>query len=264
MGTDQNVRDLLAAAEEALTEASFRTGDFAAAREAIGKAQAAAASASDFGGQARAQSYLGLAAHYENIGKLASGSAVEGTDIDAEERLFRQALAHSQDADETGGTAQALFGLGLVFQVLREDWMTAMPYYWQALGLVSGTESEDDLYLRSEVHRHVGFYYLVEDVQPSEAVRHLQLSLDLREELGDPRRIPSGLTALAEAELSAGGQDRAIDLLTEAIAQAHAAGLLPRVSQDAERTLREAEAARASGIPGEDTQPPGPAADAQD
>jgi tetratricopeptide (TPR) repeat protein len=264
MGTDQNVRDLLAAAEEALTEASFRTGDFAAAREAIAAAQAAAVGAGDFGGQARAQSYLGLAAHYENIATLASGSAVDSADIEAEEKIFRQALAHGQDAGEQAGTAQALFGLGLVFQVLRQDWMTAMPYYWQALGLVSGTGAEEELYLRSEVHRHVGFYYLVEDVQPSEAVRHLQLSLDLREELGDPRRIPSGLTALAEAELSAGGQDRAIDLLTEAIAQAHAAGLLPRVSQDAERALREAEATRGADAAGDAALGSSPPEDAQD
>jgi hypothetical protein len=31
-----------------------------------------------------------------------------------------------------------------------------------------------DLYTRSEVHRHVGFYFLVEDVRLDEAVRHLQ------------------------------------------------------------------------------------------
>jgi tetratricopeptide (TPR) repeat protein len=138
------------------------------------------------------------------------------------------------------GTAQALFGLGLVFQVLHEDWMTAMPYFWQALDLVSKPDTAADPYLRSEVHRHVGFYFLVEDAQPSEAVRHLQLSLDLREELADPRRIPSGLQALGRAELSAGNRERAVELLTRAVAQARAAGLMQQRIEDAEKQLREA------------------------
>src|SRR5262249_7564018 len=98
-----------------------------------------------------------------------------------------------------------------------------------------------DLYLRSEVHRHVGFYYLAEDDQPTVAVRHLQLSLDLREELGDPRRVPSGQVALARAELAAGHRERAIELLTKAVTQAKAAGLRAERRADAEDALREAQ-----------------------
>ncbi len=138
------------------------------------------------------------------------------------------------------GSAQSLFGLGLVFQVLHSDWITAMPYYWQALGLIN--DGSGSLYLRSEVHRHVGFYFLVEAGQPAEAVRHLQLSLDLREELGDVRRIPSGLVALAQAEREAGGRERAISLLRRAVTDARAAGLLAAWIEDAERALAEAEA----------------------
>jgi len=242
MATEQSIRDLLAAGDEALAEAGYRTGDFAAAREIIEQAQAAADEAGDPGSQAQALGSLGMVAHYENIIKLTSGSAIDSADIEAEEKLFRTALARWQDAGEPAGTAQPLFGLGLVFQVLREDWMTAMPYFWQALGLVSA-HADADLYLRSEVHRHVGFYFLREDVQPSEAVRHLQLSLDLREELGDARRIPAALIALAEAELAAGERDLAIELLQRAIADARAAELMPLWIERAERTLRDAEAA---------------------
>jgi tetratricopeptide (TPR) repeat protein len=183
-----------------------------------------------------------MLAHYENITKLMSGSPVSQDDIDAEERLFRQALACWQQLGEPAESAQSLFGLGLVYQVLHSDWTTAMPYYWQALGLITG-QQEAEPYLRSEVHRHVGFYFLVEASQPAEAVRHLQISLDLREELGDPRRIPSGLVALAEAELEAGGRDRALGLLRRAIAEARTASLLPEWTKDAERALAEAEAA---------------------
>jgi tetratricopeptide (TPR) repeat protein len=147
------------------------------------------------------------------------------------------------------GTAQALFGLGLVFQVLHNDWMTAMPYFWQALDLVSKPDTAADPYLRSEVHRHVGFYFLVEDVRPPEAVRHLQLSLDLREELADPRRIPSGLQALGLAELNAGNRDRAVELLTRAVAEARAAGLSQQRIEDAEQDLRQA-----TGAPDAETE----------
>ncbi len=300
MATDQSINDLLAAANEALIEAGYRTGDFAAARDLAGRARSQAASSGDPADQARALTCLGMVAHFENITVLTNGSKPGQSDIDHEERLFRQALSQWQqfsergttehraaeagdtepgdtepgdttgtveaagtdeadaadtdktsDADETvgsthaAGTAQALFGLGLVYQVLHQDWMTAMPYFWQALDLVSKPDTGADHYLRSEVHRHVGFYYLVEDVRPPEAVRHLQVSLELREELADPRRIPSALVALAQAESSAGNHDRAVDLLTRAVAEARAAGLMPQRIEDAEQALREAQAARA-------------------
>jgi tetratricopeptide (TPR) repeat protein len=241
MATEQDVRALLAAGDEALADAAFRTGDFGKARELLEAAQAGAAQGADVSEQASALDALGMLAHYENITKLMGGSAVSEADIDAEERLFRQALARWQQLGEPAESAQSLFGLGLVYQVLHSDWTTAMPYYWQALGLVAGQQAAEP-YLRSEVHRHVGFYFLVEVSQPAEAVRHLQISLDLREELADPRRIPSGLVALAGARLEAGDRDGAIELLRRAVAQAREASLLPEWIKDAERALAEAEA----------------------
>ena len=246
MVSDQSIQDLLAAGEEALAEAGFRTGDFAVAREALQQAQEKAASASDAASLARALNGLGMVAHYENIARLISGAAVDDADAMAEEKLFRQALAAGPEAGDAAATAQSLFGLGLVFQVLRRDWMTAMPYYWQALGLVSGPGTGAGLHLRSEVHRHVGFYFAIEDIRPADAVRHLQISLDLREELGDPRYVSSGLVALGEAELSANRPDRAVELLTRAVELARAEKLLPHRVEDAERALREAQSARAS------------------
>ena len=241
MATEQDVRELIAAGDEALADAAFRTGDFGKARELLEAAHAEAAQGADASEQASALDALGMLAHYENITKLMGGSAVGEADIAAEERLFRQALAFWQQLGEPPDSAQSLFGLGLVYQVLHSDWTTAMPYYWQALGLITGEQAAGP-YLRSEVHRHVGFYFLIEASQPAEAVRHLQISLDLREELGDPRRIPSGLVALARAELEAGGRDRAVDLLRRAIAESHEAGLLPGWIKDAETALAEAEA----------------------
>jgi tetratricopeptide (TPR) repeat protein len=242
-----HVTELLAAAEEEWAEAGFRTGDFGPVRELLAEALAGAEQAGDLAGRARALDLLGMVAHYDNITQLMSGQPVPAEEIDAEERLFRQALAAWHAADRPPATAQALFGLGLVYQVLHDDWTSAMPYFWQALELVEVTDADADIYLRSEVHRHVGFYFLVVGEQPAEAVRHLQLSLDLREQLGDPRRIPSGQVALAQAELAADHRDRAIELLRAAVVQAREAGLLAQRIEDAERALREAEAAPDTG-----------------
>jgi hypothetical protein len=130
-----------------------------------------------------------------------------------------------------------------VYQVLRQDWGAGMPYLWQAFGLAEAVEESGDLYGRSEIHRHVGFYYLVEDVRPQEAVRQLGHSLALRERLDDPRRVPSALVALGEAEMTTGNPRRAADLLSRAVTVAREAGLLPWRIQDAEENLRQAEAA---------------------
>lgn len=250
MTTDQDIGELLAAADEALAEAGFRTGEFAAARELLERAATAAIAAGDQDNYARATNGLAMVTHYENITKLMSGEEPERPHVDAEEKMFRQALTHWQGTEDQAGTAQSLFGLGLVYQVLHQDWMTAMPYYWQALEIVSKPEAAADLYLRSEVHRHVGFYFHYEAGQPAQGARHLQISLELREELGDPRRIPSALVALGQAELAAGNRDRALELLRRAVAEARASGLLPQRIADAEQALREAEGGDAAAEAG--------------
>jgi hypothetical protein len=118
-----------------------------------------------------------------------------------------------------------------------------MPYFWQALDLVEYVEAAGDFYACSELHRHVGFYYLFDNVQPSEGVRHLQRSYEFRERLGDPRRIPSALVALGRAELAAGNTARAVEVLRRAVASARESGLTKARIEDAEESLREAEAA---------------------
>jgi tetratricopeptide (TPR) repeat protein len=247
MATGEHLSGLLTAAEEEFAEAGFRTGEFGPVRELLAEALADADQAGDRSGRARALDLLGMVEHYDNITTLMSGRQVPAEQIDAEERLFREALAAWQAAGQLPATAHALFGLGLVYQVLHRDWASAMPYFWQALELVEANDASTGLYLRSEVHRHVGFYFLVADEQPAAAVRHLQLSLDLREQLGDVRRIPSGQVALAQAELAAGRRDRAVELLRAAVLQAREAGLLAARIEDAERALREAEAAPDAG-----------------
>lgn len=240
-------RELADAGAEALIDAAFITGDFGPARELLEKARDAAAAGGDRQTEAVAVERLATLTHYENITKLVAGAEVPAADAEAEEKQFRHALAISEELGDEAGTARSAFGVGLVFQVLRSDWPTAMPYYWQALDLSRALEASGDLHARSEIHRHLGFYYHYEGASPSEAVRHLELSLDLREQIGDQRLLPSALVALGEAELATGNNERAVDLLTRAVAAARAAGLAPWRVEDAERALREAETAAANG-----------------
>ena len=234
------------AAEEALAQAAFCTGDFTDAERLFGEVRTMAELHRDREAEARALGGLGMVRHHRCIARLVAGAAPDDADVAAEEELMDGALAIWRETGNTVGTARGLFGVGLVHQVLHRDWAAAMPYYWRAYGLAEAVEESGDLYACSEIHRHLGFYYLIEDVRPAEAVRRLGYSLALRERLGDPRRIPSGLVALGEAELAAGQPQRAVEQLGRAARLARDAGLLPWRIEDAERSLSDAEAALAA------------------
>lgn len=231
--------ELCAAGYDAVFEAGFRTGDFTEAQDLLDSARTQAAREGDVALEGRVLDRLGMLAHYRQITALMSGDPVADSGVAAEESLFRDALELHRRVDGVADSALSLFGIGLVYQVLRRDWASAMPYFREALEIVE-REPGVDLYTRSEVHRHIGFYYLVEAVDPAAAVRHLEISLDLRFELGDPRRIPSGLLALGEAELAAGNRHRAVQLLEEGLTQARSARLARERIGDIEHTLETA------------------------
>jgi len=128
------------------------------------------------------------------------------------DRLFTQAQALAARAGDWAGEAFATGGLAMVLH-----------------------------------HRNLGKLF-VADPRPQEVMRQLGHSLALREKLGDPRRIPSALVALGEAELAAGHARRAAERLSRAVTLAREANLLPWRIRDAEQNLREAEAiARSTG-----------------
>jgi hypothetical protein len=242
-GPEGTARALCEAAEEALTEAAFRTGELAQAERLFDAARTRAGRDGDRETEALALGGLGLVLHHRCLAGLVAGRAPADAEVAAEEELMRRALAGWLPTGDPAGTARGLFGVGLVLQVLRRDWAAAMPYFWQAYGLAEAAEERGDLYGCSEIHRHLGFYYLIVDVRPGEAVRRLGYSLALRERLGDPRPIPSALVALGQAELAAGQPRRSVELLTRAVRLAREARLLPWRVHDAERNLAEAEAA---------------------
>jgi tetratricopeptide (TPR) repeat protein len=225
--------------EEALVEAAYRTGDFARATDLLRRALEQSRAEGDPLTEAFALDRLGMAHHYRNIMDLIAGEEVSERDVLVEEELFRDALTIRRRHGDVAGVAQSLFGLGLVFQVLRGDWTAAMPYFSEALSLLERAGEDLDLLTRSEIHRHVGFYYLVEDVRPDRARTHLETSLALRERSGDDRLLPTALVALAQAVSAAGDRRRAVELLERAVDEARAASLLPVWVGQAEEALRE-------------------------
>ena len=239
----RTARQVCAAADEALTEAAFRTGEFAEAEGLFGEARTLAEQDGDREAEALAVGGLGMTHHYRNIAKLVSGRAPADVDVAAEEELMLGALAIWQELGDPAGTARALFGVGLVFQVLRRDWAAAMPYFWRSFGLAEAVEESGDLYGRSEIHRHLGFYYLVQDVRPHEAVR---VSWGIRSPCAEAWRSaadPERSGRARRGRVAAGDLQRAVELLSRAVAAARDADLLPWRIQDAEENLRKAEVA---------------------
>ena len=86
-------RALCAAADEALTEASFQTADFAEAERLFTEARELAARDGDHEGRALAITGLGMIQHGRNIVRLAGNEALSDADVAAEEKLMRRALA---------------------------------------------------------------------------------------------------------------------------------------------------------------------------
>lgn len=233
MRTDESASYLLAAGAEAMIEAAFRTGDYTDAEAMLQSALVRARADGDRFTESAGLDRLGWLMHFQALDQ-----GLDQADADAEEALFQQALAIRRDIEDLAGVAGSLFGVGLVHQVLRRDWDAAMPYYWEALALA---DEHGDEITRSEVHRHVGFFYLVRDVQPDKARHHLRISQQLREVHGDPRWIPSGTLALGQAELRLGNRAEAVRHLREAVRQAREARLRRERIEAAEESLRRAE-----------------------
>lgn len=229
MNTGQPAGDPLTEGTEALLEAAFRTGDYTVAEAKLYQARDAAA---DPATAASVADQLGWLLHFQALDNDRDTSRV------AEElAFFQRALDIRRELGDLGGVAAALFGVGLVHQVLRQDWAAAMPYFEEALALAGHAS----VIMRSEIHRHVGFYYLVEDSQPDKAVEHLRTSLDLRHQHDDKRWLPSGTQALGWAVMADGRPDEAVRLHREAVDQARAIGLRAGRVAAIEESLRLAE-----------------------
>jgi len=236
MGSEPTAGALLAAGSEALIEAAFRTGDYRSAGRLLEAARDRSRQTRDRVDEAAALTRLGMLWHF-----AALDGDPAGADRAIEERLFSGALVIQREADDPAGAAESLFGLGLVQQVRRGDWDNAMPFYQEALTLA---ERYADEMVRSEVHRHIGFFHVYAAGDVEQGLRHLRMSQVLRERYGDPRRVAVGTLALGEAEWAAGNRAEAVRLLREAVHQARTTGLSPQRIGWAEHALRQAEGER--------------------
>jgi tetratricopeptide (TPR) repeat protein len=143
-----------------------------------------------------------------------------------EQRLFEQALALRREIDAEEGIAESLWQLGLVHQVLRRDNEAGAPLFRDALELAERLP-DCDSWLRSEIHRHVGFDHMLRD-EHDQALHHLRTSLELREGLTEQGWIVGGLTALSLASLRAGRPQDAADHARRAVELAESEGLRER------------------------------------
>jgi tetratricopeptide (TPR) repeat protein len=234
MGTAENAGKLLAEGTEALMAASFGLGDFDEAEATLQEACQQAAAAGDRRTEAAALDKLAMVLHLRALANNRDAS-----NADAEEALFEQALTIQRKIDDQAGAAESLFGIGLVHQVLRQDWNAAMPYYREALPLA---DQHADAYVRSECYRHLGFYYFAEEHDADSALEHLHTSQRLREEWGDPRSVSSGMLAIGQIELLAGRHADAAVHLRTAVEQMQRAGVGGRHAEQSAEWLRRAEA----------------------
>lgn len=229
---------MLADGTEALMAASFAQGDFDGARATLEAAREQAVAEGDRRVEAAALNKLAVVLHYQALDDDQGAS-----NADAEEALFRQALAIQREIGDSAGVAESLFGVGLVHQVLRQDWASAMPFYREALPLA---DQHADAYVRSECYRHLGFYYFAEEHDADAALEHLQTSLRLREEWGDTRSTASGMLSIGQIELLAGRHADAAAHLRAALEQLERAGVGGRRAATAREWLRRAEAGEAA------------------
>lgn len=234
--------ELLAAGREAILEAAFRTGDYEEGDRLLKAALDRSEADGDRAVEAAAVDQLAWSMHFQALDRNR-----EGADPDAEEALFRRALATWRELGDQGGVAAALFGVGLVHQVLRGDWRAATPFFMEALSLAE--DHANDL-VRSEVHRHVGFYYLAEEEDHERALHHLRTSQELRERWGDERWVPSGLFVLGMAEVSAGHREQGIEHLRQSVERGREARLSERRVAASEEWLRRAEAGETPSLRG--------------
>jgi tetratricopeptide (TPR) repeat protein len=187
---------LVAASRDARADAYLHTGDYERVERILREAAAAAASG-DRRLEAAIAAERGMLLHYRAIELTPEERAA--ADPAPEQELFDQALAVRRELGDVEGTAESLFQLGLVHQVLRRDGDTAAPLLREAMSLIETVGDADPL-LRSEIHRHVGFDLLVREERHDQAIAQLRTSLELRRGLSERGWTASGLLALAMAQ----------------------------------------------------------------
>jgi tetratricopeptide (TPR) repeat protein len=226
----------LTAARTALDDAYLRTGDYDAVDTILENVLHDARAAGDRPREAAVLAQQGMVLHFRAIELPQEERAAvdSGPELD----LFERALAIRRELDDPEGLAESLWEVGLVHQVLRRDSERAGRYFREALDVVDGLP-DCDPWLRSEIHRHVGFDHLLSGRHEA-ALAELRTSLEIRESLDEQGWCVGGLTALAAVSRQAGRRDDAIGYASRAAALARELGLRQRHLETATNELRAA------------------------
>lgn len=154
-------------------------------------------------------------------GRLLHARFFEAREEDALElTLFERAVALYRRHDDVRGEGEALFWVGIVHQVVRDDSARALPILERAYDLA---ERSGDRLTASYAARHVGFA-LAAAGRAEGARERLEESVRLRREIGFEPGIAAGLLALAEFARREGRSGDARTLLAEADAAAESCG----------------------------------------
>lgn len=139
-------------------------------------------------------------------------------------RLFERAAQLYAALGDQRGEGEALFWIGIVHQVIRDDLETAVPLFERSLALA--TDSDDDL-TRSYALRHLGLAaHAAGDLAAARA--HLEESTRLRHDLGFHAGAAAnliGLAYLAAAEERTDDVRRILDEALDLVDRPEAAGV---------------------------------------
>jgi tetratricopeptide (TPR) repeat protein len=202
------------------------------------RALSAAREVGDVRAEAGALAQQGMLLHYRAIELPVEERAT--VDSAPERELFERALAIRREVEDTEGIAESLFQLGLVLQVLERDMESGGPLFRDALSLVE-TVPRADFFLRSEIHRHLGFDLLLRRELYDEALHHLQASHELRTHVDERGWQVGALVALSLGFRVAGARNEAIEHGRRALELARDEGLRERHVEASEDALRVAE-----------------------
>ncbi|MEV0270320.1 tetratricopeptide repeat protein [Hamadaea sp. NPDC050747] len=126
--------------------------------------------------------------------------------------LFEQAAARHAALGDQRGEGEALFWIGIVHQVVRDDGAAAVPLFERSLELARAT---GDKLTQSYALRHLGVVAHAQG-RVAEAREFLEQSSALRRELGFLSGVAANMVGLAYLALGDGRRDDALSILDDA------------------------------------------------
>lgn len=152
---------------------------------------------------------------YDAIGFSLHTSYLESNKSQEPEKemdFFKRGLDLRKEHGSSSQVAESVFHIGLVHDVIRQEYDKALPYHQEAYKLATET---DDKLIMSYAIRHIGFTKLaVEDL--AGAKQDFTESLELRESIGFKPGIAFSLATLARVELMENNNKQALAYLKKA------------------------------------------------